>query len=464
MMTKLQCYKIGKTSGAIPLLAILKKGFKDFEKTQAPFIQNWIKNNNFSAEAGQFCILPNEKGEVLRIVVGTNDLSDQYLFADLIYRLPAGDYYVENKVDSDILERILISWGMGAYQFTQYKAAKQSPARLVIPSACDKTKIQKIVESIYLARDLINTPAEDMHPEALAKVAMELAKEKNATCKVVVGKDLLKQNYPAIHTVGRASAHEPRLIDLQWGKKKDPLIILVGKGVCFDTGGLNIKQGSNMLLMKKDMGGAAHVLALAKMIMEFNLKVQLRVLIPAVENSVAGNAYRPGDVIKMRNGKTVEVGDTDAEGRLVLADALTLACEDKEKRPDLLVDFATLTGAARVALGTEVGMMFSTYDPLAQQISQKAISENDPLWQMPLYQNYRKGLQSKIADLKNVAGSAYGGAITAALFLQEFVPPSINWLHFDIMAWNISPRPGHPEGAELMGVRALFAYLCEHYG
>jgi leucyl aminopeptidase len=320
--------------------------------------------------------------------------------------------------------------------------------------------VENIVESTYLVRDLINTPAEDMGPLELSETAMRLSEEFHAQFDQIVGEDLLDEMYPAVFTVGRGSYSSPRLLDLQWGDLNSPKLTLVGKGVCYDTGGLDIKTGGSMRLMKKDMGGAAHVLGLARMIMKANLPVRLRVLIPAVENSVSGDAYRPGDVITMRNGKTVEVDNTDAEGRLVLADALVEASSEK---PDLLIDFATLTGAARVAVGTEIAAMFTNNDKLAECVAASAEHEKDPVWRMPLHQSYLKLLKSKIADIANCARGGYAGAITAALFLQQFIDQEITWLHFDVMGWNVADRAGHPEGGEAMGLRAVFSYLRQRF-
>ncbi len=312
-------------------------------------------------------------------------------------------------------------------------------------------------EAIGLVRDLVNTPAADMGPAQLAEAARDLAKRHRGKCTVLVGDTLLKRNYPAVHAVGRAAAEEPRLIDLRWGSK-GPKVTLVGKGVCFDSGGLDLKPAAGMKLMKKDMGCAAHVLGLASLIMAEKLPLQLRVLVPAVENAVSGNAFRPLDVLQTRKGLTVEVGNTDAEGRLVLCDALAEA--DSEK-PDLLIDFATLTGAARVALGPDLPAMFCNDDKLAGLILRHGAVEGDPVWRLPLHKGYRPGLESKVADLNNISNSPYGGAITAALFLENFVSPGTRWAHFDIMAWNVATRPGRPEGGEAMGLRAVYAAIVE---
>jgi leucyl aminopeptidase len=314
---------------------------------------------------------------------------------------------------------------------------------------------------VFLARDLINTPANDMGPEALEKAARRLARAHKATVAVVKGEDLLKKNFPIIHAVGRASAEAPRLIDLTWGPKGAPKVTLVGKGVCFDTGGLDVKTASGMLLMKKDMGGAANVLGLASMIMEAGLKLRLRVLVPAVENSISAGSFRPGDVLTSRKGLTVEIGNTDAEGRLVLADALALA---DEEAPQLLVDMATLTGAARVALGPDLPPFYTDDEALAADIAAASAAEEDPLWRMPLWRPYAAKLASKIADTNNVTSDGFAGSVTAALFLQRFVGKAKSWAHFDIYGWNPADRPHGPIGGEAQGIRALEKVISQRFG
>ncbi|MEZ5831382.1 MAG: leucyl aminopeptidase family protein, partial [Dongiaceae bacterium] len=340
-------------------------------------------------------------------------------------------------------------------RFQRYKKRDGALARLVWPAGVDRASVRRLAAAITLARDLINTPAEDMGPPHLAEAAKLVAQAHKAKFSVIVGDDLLKKNYPAIHAVGRASARPPRLIDLSWGSS-GPRLVLVGKGVCFDSGGLDLKPSSGMLLMKKDMGGAALMLALAQMIMEAGLKIRLRLLIPAVENSVDGNAYRPLDVIRTRKGITVEIGNTDAEGRVVLCDALAEAHKDK---PDLILDAATLTGAARVALGPELPALFCNDDDIADAILRHGKAEDDPLWRLPLHKGYRALLDSKVADINNMGSGPYAGAITAALYLQEFIDPGTRWAHIDTFAWNSRDRPGRPEGGEALGLRALFSFV-----
>ena len=351
--------------------------------------------------------------------------------------------------------------GSISYQFTRYKSTDKVMARLAIDAACNAPAVKQQVEAIFLVRDLINTPADDMMPEHLASCMVDLASEFDARFRSLEGDDLLTHNYPAIHAVGRASDNAPRFLTLEWGQSDRPNVTLVGKGVCFDSGGLDIKNATGMRLMKKDMGGAAHALGLARLIMSAELPVRLRVLVPAVENAIAGNAYRPGDVVTTRSGKTIEVDNTDAEGRIVLADALSDAAEHD---PALVIDFATLTGAARVALGTALPAMFCNDDCVANDLLSASDQVRDPIWRLPLHQPYRELIDSKVADITNSAQSPFGGAITAGLFLQTFVPEHVPWVHFDVMAWNVTAKPGRPEGGEAMGIRAVFQYLHTTYG
>lgn len=448
----LNCYATLKPKHSIPITLIAQQHFPVWLKKQKPQIKNWLTSTGFKPEVGKYSFIADDAGKLISVIYGIADQNDFWSVGNLPLLLPEGVYELAEENEKQIM-----AWGLGAYQFTRYKSATRKPAQLFLSKAMQQ--VQNLVESIYLVRDLINTPTEDLGPSELAKATATLAKDYQAEFKQIVGKELLKQNYPAIHAVGRACDDEPRLLDLRWGNPKHFKLTLVGKGVCFDTGGLDLKNSSAMLLMKKDMGGAAHVLGLARMIMAAKLPVCLRVLIPAVENSVSGNAYRPGDVIGSRKGITIEIGNTDAEGRVVLADALTEAVSEQ---PDLLIDIATLTGAARVALGTELPAMFANNDQVAEGIIKHGQKENDPVWRMPLFAAYRESLNSAIADINNAGTDAYAGAITAALFLKEFVPDSIPWVHFDLMAWNVKTRPGRPQGGEAMAIRALFNYLSTH--
>jgi leucyl aminopeptidase len=354
-----------------------------------------------------------------------------------------------------------LGWALATYRFGRYRKHEGSFPTLVWPGGCDRAGVERAASATFLVRDLINTPAADMGPEELAAAARTLADGHGARFAVIVGDELQVRNYPAVHAVGRASSRAPRLIDLQWGDESNPRVTLVGKGVCFDSGGLDLKPAAGMKLMKKDMGGAAIMLGLARMVMSANLPVRLRVLIPAVENSVSGNALRPLDVIETRKGLTVEIGNTDAEGRVILADALAEAASEQ---PALLVDCATLTGAARVALGTELPALFTNDDTLAQALLAHGAATGDPLWRLPLWKPYKRHLDGKVADLTNAADIAFAGAITAALFLAEFAKPAKPWAHIDIMAWNTDSRPGRPEGGEAMGMRALYGLIRERFG
>ncbi len=411
--------------------------------------------------AGQFALAPGRDGAIERVIAVIKDTPDIWCLSHLPGQLPEGSYRLTTDYPAPEASLFAASWLLGGYHFSKYKKPSKRYAKLATPVHADTAFAQQLANSIFLVRDLINTPANDMHPEALAQAAAHVAKEHKAKCAIIAGESLLSANYPAIYTVGKASATAPRLVDIRWGESKHPRVTLVGKGVCFDTGGLDIKSSSNMKLMKKDMGGAAVVLGLAQLVMAQKLPVCLRVLLPIVENAVSGNAMRPTDIIPTRKGLTVEIGNTDAEGRLILADALTEA--DSEK-PDLLIDCATLTGAARVALGAEIPAFFTPDDKLAQEISHHSAVEADPLFRLPLWENYREMLDSKIADLSNDPESGYGGAITAALFLKEFVRQTKSWMHIDMMAWNASAKPGRPVGGEAQGLRALFALLQARYG
>jgi leucyl aminopeptidase len=455
----LTCYT-NNANPCYPLTALTPEQFNHWFAEQSEFVKKWIQSNNFLAAPETFCVIPDAKGAISEVIFGIKNQNDFWPYGVLPKALPTGNYKIQHITNKNLLNQIAIAWGLGAYQFNHYKVAKKKNSQLFIDENYDYPFIENIVSAIYGVRDLINTPTEDMGPAELADAAKKLAHQFNAEVTQIVGKDLLEKNYPTIYAVGRASSREPRLIDLRWGEKSFPKITLIGKGVCFDSGGLDIKNSSSMFLMKKDMGGAAHALGLAQMIMSANLSVNLRVLIPAVENVISGNAYKPGDIIRTRKGLTVEVGNTDGEGRLILCDALAEAVDEK---PELIIDFATLTGAARVAVGTEITAMFTDDENLAEKLQQHARVQQDPLWRLPLYTPYRKLLDTPFADINNCGFSPYAGAITAGLFLKEFVPAQIPWVHLDFMGWNISTSAGHPEGGEAMGLRAIFAYLAEKY-
>lgn len=428
-----------------------------------PAAGRWVKANGYKAAQGSVLTVPDADGGVAAVLFGEGSTSAAHAAGVLPGALPAGTYHLDGFADPHMA---CLAFALGSYVFDAYKskAAKSEAgterARLVVPDGFDLAAARIELEAVGLARDLINTPANDFGPEELADAARRLAERFDAPFKVISGEDLLEKNFPMIHAVGKASTRAPRLIDFSWGDEANPRVTLVGKGVCFDTGGLDIKPPSSMLLMKKDMGGAANVLALASMIMASNLPVRLRVLIPAVENSISGNAFRPGDILPSRKGISVEIGNTDAEGRLVLADALALA---DEENPDLIIDMATLTGAARVALGPEVMPFYTDDDAFAAAVADKAETVADPVWRMPLWQPYAKMLDSKVADVNHISSGGFAGSITAALFLSRFVENAGTWAHFDIFGWVPSARPGHPEGGEAQAIRALFAALKTRY-
>jgi leucyl aminopeptidase len=458
------CFAARTDAKTVPITPLTRDEVDKWTKKQPDSLAAWVKDSGFDAKPGTVLSIPAQllaksstKNAIGMVLAGTNGPDDIWTWGTIGGKLPAGRYAIAGKPSAKAATRLAIGWGLGAYRFGRYKDVDAPAAKLVIPSSADNGAVDRTVSSITLTRDLINTPSNDMGPAELADVARALAKEFKATFKVTVGDKLLKDNFPSIHAVGRASIREPRLIDFKWGRVGDPKITLVGKGVCFDTGGLDLKGATGMLMMKKDMGGAANVLGLARMIMMAGLRVRLRVLIPAVENSVAGNAYRPLDVIKTRKGITIEVGNTDAEGRIVLSDALALAASEK---PEMILDFATLTGAARVALGTGLPAMFANNDALANAFLKCGEAEDDPVWRMPLFQPYRSLLDSKVADMNNVGSVPQGGAITAALFLESFVEDDTPWAHFDIMAWNRGSQPGKPEGGEAMAIRAAFEVIA----
>ena len=445
----------------IPVIPVIEGEFGSWLERQEDVLRRWLTATGFKAKPGSFNLIAGADGRLRAVVAGIAKADDLWALGGLPAALPEGDYRLDGAFDPWRLERLTLGWALGAYQFTRYKTPKRPMARLALDPVSDGDRIRRQVAAVKLARDLVNTPAEDMMPEHLAEAMLALGREFEASVEQTVGDDLLARNFPLIHAVGRASTHPPRLLDLRWGDPTHPRITLLGKGVCFDSGGLDLKPSSAMRLMKKDMGGAATVLGLARLIMSAGLPVRLRVLVAAVENAVAGNAFRPGDVLRSRQGLTVEIHNTDAEGRLVLCDALA---EAGTEQPEILLDFATLTGAARVALGTGVPALFCNDETMVAGLLAAAEREQDPCWRLPLHAPYREMLDSKIADIANASDSSYAGAITAALFLQEFVPAGIPWAHFDSMAWNLKTQPGRPEGGEAMGIRAVFAWLEQRYG
>jgi len=453
------------TAGAIPLGALTKDRLPAWLAAAPECQRNWLTAIGFAAEPGKVALIPAENGRLARVVVGLGGSDEpdagMWALAGLPDALPEGSYRLETAPEGADPTRLALGWALATYSFTRYRTKKGAATALVWPEGADRSRVERLARAVFLARDLANTPAGDLGPAELAAEAVRVAKAAGAEHRVIVGDELLAENYPTIHAVGRAAAQPPRLVDIVWGEASAPKVTLVGKGVCFDTGGLDLKTASGMRLMKKDMAGAAIVLGLAQAIMDANLPVRLRVLLPLVENAVAGNAMHPMDIIRTRKGLTVEIGNTDAEGRLILCDALAEASTEK---PALLVDMATLTGAARVALGPELAALFCNDEALAQGLLEAARAEQDPMWRMPLWRPYRKMIDSKIADLNNVSEGPHAGAVTAALYLQEFVEPEIPWAHLDVMAWNPQSRPGRPEGAEATALRALYADVAHRFG
>ncbi len=456
----MDCFLQTPAEECIPIELMVKSEVDEYINSSLELKATWLLSSSRSIKEGSHYLIPNAEGKLDQVLVVVDSKQSIWSIAGLPWALPAGNYCLSDSLPLEIRHSLTIGWGLGAYRYTTYNKKDEQCARLLLGKDIDQSAILNTVNSTHLVRDLVNTPANDMMPIDLAKHAQSIASAYDAKFNEIVGEDLLSKNYPLIHAVGRASQYDPRLIKLEWGEDTHPLVCIVGKGVCFDSGGLDIKNASGMRLMKKDMGGAAHALAAARYVMEKKLPIRLQVYVPAVENAISGDAYRPGDVISSRLNKTVEIDNTDAEGRLVLADALTKACEYK---PDLLIDFATLTGAARVALGTEVGVFFSKKDRTAHDLYASARTSEDDIWRLPLHQGYRQQLKSTVADMVNSASSGFGGAITAALFLESFVSKDCDWIHFDVMAYNNRSRPGRPKGGEAMGLRSVCHYLEQRY-
>lgn len=445
---------ITAASHAISLILFSSTDYAE-ASTLTDYERRMLSGMQFSAKLGEVALIGDKQGALAKVYIGVGDATDAAALASAALKLPPGVYQVVNAVS----EHAVLMWALAQYQFVHYQKILPLP-RILAVNPNYLTKIETKADAIFMVRDLINMPANELNPERLARFAMDLAETLHANCQVWTGDELLTHHYPAIHAVGRAAHSAPRLIHLAWGDVTHPHVTLVGKGVCFDSGGLDLKNSSGMRLMKKDMGGAAHVLGLAQWLIREKCPIYLQVLIPALENAVSALSYRPGDVLIMRNGMSVEIENTDAEGRLVLADALTKACEHP---PELLIDFATLTGAARVAVGTEIAAFFSNNDDLAAELKSYGQRCADPIWQLPLHAGYQSLFESNIADLMNASTSPYAGAIVAALFLQYFVKPEVDWLHFDIMAWNVGNKAGKPEGGEAMGLLAVGQYLLDRY-
>ena len=459
-------YEKSLATSAVPIYAICAHemdGAGQFKDNDGPpaipaDLVTLAAANNFSAGGGD--ILSGSSA----VLLGLGDGTDPFLAAAGSERLPSGDYYFAHLPAALDPTLICLGWLMGSYRFDRYRKRKHATANLVAPQNTDVDAVKSAADAMGLVRDLVNTPAADMLPSNLEEATRALGAKHNASVEVIADEELLTRNFPMIHAVGRASPDAPRLLDLKWQSPSTPAdapsIVLVGKGVCFDSGGLNIKGASGMALMKKDMGGAAHALGLASMIMAAKLPIRLRVLIGAVENAIDGSAFRPSDILSSRKGLSVEIGNTDAEGRLVLGDALTYGAEEK---PDLMISLATLTGAARVALGPEVIPYYCTDDALSDAMARASETQFDPAWPMPLWQRYQSMLSSSVADMNNISGNSFAGSIIAALFLQRFIPAEQNWMHFDLYAWRTISEPGRPKGGEAQCIRALFSMIQTQY-
>ncbi len=451
-----------------PIYLVEESVFSSIVEDLSPTAQGYIAAVHFRHALGKVLLVPGPNGALEAVILcqGTGINHDPFLAGKLPSLLPEGIYhFVETGLNADALELAVLGFLLGSYKFTRYLKKpdlKKTDAtcKLVVSADMNIKRIGIIADAVAFGRDLINTPTNDLNCTAFAKAALDLAKAHGAKASISVGDELLVQNFPMVHAVGRASSDAPCLVDFVWGDESHPKVTLVGKSVCFDTGGLNIKPDASMLLMKKDMGGGAITLAIAQMVMSLKLPVRLRVILPIVENSISANAFRPGDVLSSRKGLSVEIGNTDAEGRLILADALTLACEDM---PDLLLDFATLTGAARVALGPELPPFYTDDEVLAIDIQQAANKTHDPVWRLPLWNNYDTMLSSKIADVNHVSNGGFAGSITAALFLRRFVEKGISWCHFDTYAWSPAPKPAHPEGGEVQVSRLVLELIEKRY-
>jgi len=442
------------TTTTRPLHLLDRVHYRDWHQAQPQSCQHWLDAQGFQAAPGSVALLPDVNG-LAGAILGIGDAHDPFAYAHAPFALPEADW---TPVSSENPTALQLGWGLGAYRFDRYRQLPaRGPARLVLPSFDGETL--DLLAAVTRVRDLVNTPAEDMGPEELDALTRQMATDHGAQYESLVGEALLQHNFPAIHAVGRASHRAPRLLRMEWGDPGHPHIVIVGKGVCFDTGGLDVKPADGMRQMKKDMGGAAHAIALAELIMKRHLPLRITLLVPAVDNAIGPASYRPGDIIRTRKGITVEVDNTDAEGRIVLCDALALA---GELAPAMILDFATLTGAARVALGPDLPALFSNDDALAGALLEAGQREYDPLWRMPLWRPYLRYLGSQIADIAN-AGSRMAGSVTAALYLERFVPENIPWAHLDVYAWNDQSRPGRPQGGEALGLRAVYAML-EAYG
>lgn len=443
---------------ACPLLPLTPESLDSWLESAPTSQSQWVRRHEFTAEPGAFIVVPDAEGNPAVVLLGENEDERLWALAPLADVLPAGSYRLDSGWTQAEQSRALLGWGLACHRFDRYKQMSAPKARLFLPESLKK-EVEVLLAASTQVRDLVNTPAIDLGPGDLADVTRELAERYGARFRVYEG-EALETQFPAIHVVGQAASRPPCLACFQWGDEGDPPLALVGKGVVFDSGGLNIKPGAGMVLMKKDMGGAAHVLGLAEIIMALGLKVNLRVYIPAVENAIAGNAYRPSDIIRTRSGTTVEIGNTDAEGRVILSDALTLACEEGAER---VIDFATLTGAARIALGEDLPPVYGRDEQAVRRLQDLSFTVEDPLWHMPLYKPYKRQIQPPLADLSNTGTTPQGGSLTAALFLDHFVAEAVDWYHLDVYAWNLGDRPGRPAGGEAQGIRAIWEWLRSEY-
>lgn len=459
-MTETLPFLNGGDASTTPIHAIRCGEWNQWIESRPDALKRLAAAHDFTAQNGRILLVPATDGSIERVLFGLGEKANVMALGALAQHLPAGDYRVASAPREFVATQVAIAWGLGAYAFDRYKKRKRPAPRLSAPDGADMAEASRIVRASWLARDLVNTPTNDMGPEALHAAAGSVADAYGASFNAVVGEALLDTGYPLIHAVGRAAEQAPRLLHLSWGDASAPRLAIVGKGVTFDTGGLDIKPSSGMRLMKKDMGGAAHALALAQIVMDAKLPVKLDLFLPVVENSISGDAFRPGDIIKSRKGLTVEIDNTDAEGRLILADALARASEEK---PALMLDFATLTGAARTALGPDLPPFYANDEALAGELAAASNETSDPIWRMPLWDAYEGDMESPIADLKNTGDGAFAGSIYAALFLRRFVDAPA-WAHFDIFAWAPKERPSRPSGGEAQALRACWKVIKGRFG
>ncbi|MEL6962085.1 MAG: leucyl aminopeptidase family protein [Pseudomonadota bacterium] len=445
---------------AMSLHCVAAGDYDTWLNAQPETVKAWLTSTGFKPKVGRTALIPNADGSLTGALIIPSNPPSLWDYANLHKNLPEGDWALTTNISDEARHRAGLGWALADYRFDRYKTIEREAKRLLVGHDQAAQTAAILAEAIYLGRDLVNTPANDMGPAELEAASRHVANQYGAEVTTIEGDALLTENFPAVHAVGRASDSAPRVIDLTWGNEHAPKLTLVGKGVCFDTGGLDLKPASAMVLMKKDMGGAATTLSVAKAVMALDIPVRLRLLIGAVENSVAGNAFRPGDIIPTRKGLSVEIGNTDAEGRLVLADLLALADDEK---PDLMIDCATLTGAARVALGAGLPALFTPNDQLASDLLKAGSAAEDPLWRLPLHEPYREIIDSSIADINNAGAGGMAGSITAALFLKEFVTSTKNWAHLDIYGWTPSPKPGRPKGGEATALRALVRLIQSRF-